>query len=867
MPLTRARKYRRTRLAQIVILGLAGVTLSVAAFRVTTLTDRERVMGILELRVEWRVHDMERKLALTGKSAEALAIFVAAEDDLTRARFHKFARFAHDRIDLDSALFWAPSVDGPDRAPFVAAVRRNDDPDYDIRETAADGRDVPAAIRSRYLPLLYEETFDAALGINGFDLLAQPERKVLVDRVRDDGKPLASAPFAGPVDRIDESGFIILWPVYSTGLVPPSVEARRAAFRGIAGARFRFNRVLPGLIANTPEIVESLEVAAGPADGPARLIGVYDPTLDRFVVGKPSVSSPAAAHRPDGITLFREFTIFGQHWSLQSYFGPQVVSDLTSSAPWAWLVFGLFTSAMLILYISRQTLLLGQVEVIASETDDRFRRLFDENPIGMVIATADEYRIVRVNAAFCRMLEYPADELVGHLRDEFAAPDSIGIPPVPDTGIDPGWHPTDKHYVCKSGKVITALVRVIHLARSAAGEALVLGLAEDVTEQRKLEATLRQAQKMEAIGQLTGGMAHDFNNLLGIIIGNLDMLQPLLEERDERGELVDEALAAALRGADLTRRLLAFARRQPLNPTRVALNEQIIEVSKLLTRTLGERIRISLDLAAELWPVMADAIQLEACIINLATNARDAMPDGGALTIATANRRLDADYAMFHVDVMEGDYALIEITDSGTGMPPEIVAQIFEPFFTTKSQGKGTGLGLSMVFGFLKQSNGHISAYSEPGVGTTFRIYLPRADGATAERSPPASRVMRRGKGEVVLVVEDSEPLRRVVVRQMKELGYQVIEADGADAALTILADQSVALVFTDVVMPGELDGFGLAGNVLQRWPSTKVLLTSGFPETKINGRLGPAMASARLLGKPYRTEDLARTLREVLEA
>jgi PAS domain S-box-containing protein len=861
MPLIRARKRRRTGVVQVAALGIAGVVLSLAAFRITTLTDLERVQGILELRVEWRVRDMERKLALTGKSAEALAIFVAAEGEMTAARFHNFARLAHERTGLDSALFWSTWVEGPDRASFVAAVRRDSDPNYDIRETGSDNLIVPAAIRSRYLPRLYEETFDAAPGISGLDLLSRPERSVPVDFVRDSGRPLASAPFVRQIDGVSVPGFIILWPVYGAGVALPSIEARRAAFRGIAAARFRFDRVLPGLIADTPDIIESIEVATGSDDDSIRPIAVYDPATKHFTIG-----GTPAADAPDGVTLLREFTVFGQRWSVRSHFAAEIVAGLTSSAPWAWLVFGLVTTAMLILYMWRQTALLGEVEVFASETDDRFRRLFDENPIGMVIATADEYRFLRVNAAFCGMLEYTPRELVGHLRDEFTAPDSVDVPPALGNEMDFGWHAADKHYVCKSGKVVTARVRVMRLAPSASGEALVLGLAEDVTEQRKLEATLRQTQKMEAIGQLTGGMAHDFNNLLSIIIGNLDMLQPLLEGRDDGGELVDEALAAALRGADLTRHLLAFARRQPLNPTRIAVNEQIINVTKLLTRTLGERIRISLDLAPDLWPVMADPVQLEGCIINLAANARDAMPNGGTLTITTANRQLDAHYAEAHVDVTEGDYAMTEVTDTGTGMTAGVLEQIFEPFFTTKGQGKGTGLGLSMVFGFLKQSNGHISAYSEPGAGSTFRLYLPRVGGPTAERPTPANRTMQRGNGEAVLVVEDSEPLRRVVVRQLNDLGYQVIEADGADAALLILAHRSVALVFTDIVMPGEVDGFGLATSVLQRWPSTKILLTSGFPEAKINGRLGGAASSARLLVKPYRTDDLARVVREVLE-
>jgi PAS domain S-box-containing protein len=862
MPLTRARKRRRTRPIQLILLGLIGIALSVLAFRIVRLSDLERVNGILELRVEWRARDIERKLAVAGKSAGALATYIAAEGPITAARFHNFARLAHDRSGLDSALYWSPWVNGADRAAFVAAARRDGDVEFDIREIGSDKRVVPAAVRLQYLPRLYEETFDHAAGISGYDLLSESERGVLVDQIRDQGTPLASPPIRLMTSQGSAPGIAIFWPVYATGAVPDQVEVRRGAFRGIAAARFLLDRVLPGLIADTPDIIEAIDISIGPDGGSVRPIASFDPAVQRFAIG----DTPAPS-LPGSVPLVRDFVVFGQHWVLQSHFAPGTVGALTSSAPWAWLILGLITTGTLMLYFWRQTELLGEVEGVARETDDRFRRLFNENPIGMVIATADDYRFVQVNAAFCRLLEYSSEELVGRRRDDFAAPDSIGMPAVAAGDRDVGWHPQDKHYVSKSGKIVTARVRVMRLAPSATGEALVLGMAEDVTEQRKLEAALRQAQKMEAIGQLTGGMAHDFNNLLGIIIGNLDLLQVVLADQDEGGELVDEALAAALRGADLTRHLLAFARRQPLNPDRIALNQQIVEITKLLTRTLGERTRISLDLAPDVWAVTADPVQLEACIINLATNARDAMPNGGTLTIATANRQLDALYVATHLDVTEGDYALIEITDTGSGMTAEVLAQIFEPFFTTKGQGKGTGLGLSMVFGFLKQSSGHISAYSEPGVGSTFRLYLPRADAAADDRPAPVAQVLRRGHGETVLVVEDSEPLRRVVVRQLKDLGYAVIEADGADAALSILDREPIALVFTDIVMPGELDGFGLASSIQSRWPATKVLLTSGFPEAKINGKLAGATASARLLGKPYRTDDLARVVREVLEA
>ena len=256
---------------------------------------------------------------------------------------------------------------------------------------------------------------------------------------------------------------------------------------------------------------------------------------------------------------------------------------------------------------------------------------------------------------------------------------------------------------------------------------VVIAAVRDITDRKAVEIQLRQAQKMEAIGNLTGGMAHDFNNLLGIIIGNLDLLRERQKVDPGSEELAREALDAALRGADLTQRLLAFARRQPLQPQRIDVNELVARISKLLSRTLGENFEITLDLADGVWPIVADPAQLEASLVNIVNNARDAMPKGGALMIATSNRHLDEDYALQHPGLAPGDYALIEVSDTGIGIPPEVVSRIFEPFFTTKEQGKGTGLGLSMVFGFMKQSGGHINVYSEVGVGTTFRLYLPRA--------------------------------------------------------------------------------------------------------------------------------------------
>jgi PAS domain S-box-containing protein len=400
------------------------------------------------------------------------------------------------------------------------------------------------------------------------------------------------------------------------------------------------------------------------------------------------------------------------------------------------------------------------------------------------------------------------------------------------------------------------------------GNHAFVGIIRDLTERREAEKQreqLRQSQKMEAVGQLTGGLAHDFNNLLAIIIGNLDMLREIRAEDPVTDELVRDALESALRGADLTRRLLAFARRQPLQPEQVDINEVIGAIVRLLTRTLGENISIELALSANVWPVQIDRAQFEAVIANLATNARDAMPRGGSLLIATNNGRLDEAYAAAHADVASGDYVVIEVSDSGTGMPPEVLTRIFEPFFTTKDQGKGTGLGLSMVFGFMKQSGGHITVYSEFDKGTTFRLYLPRVVDAPVTQDERPEETASIGGSETVLVVEDNAGLRRIVVRQLSEAGYRVLEAPDAEAAMTIVdSPEPIHLLLTDVVMPGVMDGRDLARVAAARRPLLRTLLTSGFPDARWGS--GTPRTGGRLLSKPYRKEELRRAVREALD-
>lgn len=468
-------------------------------------------------------------------------------------------------------------------------------------------------------------------------------------------------------------------------------------------------------------------------------------------------------------------------------------------------------------------------------------------------------------AAAERVFGYTEQEALGrlppHLADDHMSDFRLNLRRATEDPAASGSYETQRRR--KDGTIIDASVRWARVNDNGDMLGIMYAVA-DITERKKLETQLHQAQKMEAVGTLTGGLAHDFNNHLGVIILNLDVLSERLAGDDEAAELTREAMAAAMRGAELIRRLLAFARRQPLQPRLTDINALVIEITKLLERTLGENIRINLELSESVWPSAVDPAQLEAALTNLATNARDAMPNGGRLTIATGNRHLDQDYATEHVEVTPGDYAMIEISDNGAGMAPKVLAQAFEPFFTTKPVGKGTGLGLSMVYGFIKQSGGHINVYSEVGVGTTVRLYLPRSHAASEPREPDARPEFAPGRGETVLAVEDNPSLRRVVVRQLTEIGYRVVEAEDARTAIERLEREEVALLFTDVVLPGGITGYELARIATVRWPALKVVLTSGFPENRFTG--DGTLPNTRLLGKPYRREDLARVIREALQ-
>jgi PAS domain S-box-containing protein len=416
----------------------------------------------------------------------------------------------------------------------------------------------------------------------------------------------------------------------------------------------------------------------------------------------------------------------------------------------------------------------------------------------------------------------------------------------------------------RAGKLIKVELSITPFQRR--GGYLFNGFIRDLTDKIAAEERFRQAQKMEAVGQLTGGVAHDFNNILTVITGTIEILADAVADKPQLAAIAKMIDEAAERGADLTRHLLAFARKQPLQPRETDVNELLLEASKLLRPTLGERIEIEAMLDEKVSRAHVDPNQLTTAVLNLALNARDAMDGGGKLVLETRNVVLDENYAKAHSEVTPGPYVLIAVSDTGTGIPAHLLDKVIEPFFTTKDVGKGTGLGLSMVYGFVKQSNGHIKIYSEEGHGTSVKIYLPPAVAAT-QAVRPVEPDRLEGGHEVVLVVEDDPLVRNYVVAQVQSLGYTTLSAsNAAEAMVTLDKVTGIDLLFTDVIMPGAMNGRELAETATRKRPDLAVLFTSGYTENAIvhHGRLDSGVL---LLAKPYRKADLARMLRTALAA
>jgi PAS domain S-box-containing protein len=500
-------------------------------------------------------------------------------------------------------------------------------------------------------------------------------------------------------------------------------------------------------------------------------------------------------------------------------------------------------------------------DALSQEIEER-RRIFDSsNDLILVTDTAGNF--IQVSPSVTVILGYQPSDMIGHSAVEFIHPDDLEHTRREMRAARRGQSKRnfETRYVNKEGKAVA--LNWTGTWSEPVRRHFFIG--RDLTEKQAAEAQLRHAQKMDAVGQLTGGVAHDFNNILTVITGTIGILEEAVAGDPQLAavaKLIDEA---AERGANLTRHLLAFARKQPLQPLEVDVNALVLEAAKLLHPTLGEHIEITPLLAEDAWTALADPNQLATAVLNLAINARDAMPNGGKLALETNNVYLDENYADMQSEVTPGNYVMIAVSDTGTGIPAALLERVFEPFFTTKEVGRGTGLGLSMVFGFVKQSGGHVKIYSEEGHGTSVKIYLPRATGLhqTAAEAQVAADI--EGGNETILVVEDDSLVRRYVMTQIESLGYTTLEAANASDALQIVDNvATIDLLFTDVIMPGNMNGRQLVDEALKRRPGLKTLYTSGYTENAIvhHGRLDSGVL---LLAKPYRKSELARMIRLAL--
>ncbi|MBN9063311.1 MAG: PAS domain S-box protein [Rhizobiales bacterium] len=496
-----------------------------------------------------------------------------------------------------------------------------------------------------------------------------------------------------------------------------------------------------------------------------------------------------------------------------------------------------------------------------------------------ILDTVPEAMVVIDETGAISSFSAAAERLFGYREGEVRGQNVRLLMPQPDRDAHDGYIArylsTGERRIIGYGRVVTGLRQdgtkfpmELSVGEAIAnGERIFTGFIRDLTSRHKMEEELRQSQKMEAVGQLTGGIAHDFNNLLTVISGNLEMLENRIKDRDQI-TLLREAQDAANDGAKLTAQLLAFGRRHPLNPKPVDIGRLVSDFSALLKRTLGERIQLRTVLTGAPHEALVDASQLQNAILNLALNARDAMPRGGALTVEVSRAQLDADYALMYPEARTGDYVLIAISDTGEGMSADVKQRAFEPFFTTKAVGVGSGLGLSMVYGFVKQSGGHVQLSSEQSRGTSVALFLPALpSGAADARASAAAENADVPRGhETILVVEDDARVRRVAVARLKEAGYEVIEAAGGAEALAIIEKHpEIALLFTDIVMPGDIMGDELANRARAMRPQLKVLFTSGYSEPALASQGGaPGEAWLR---KPYAAHELATRLRALLGA
>jgi PAS domain S-box-containing protein len=858
------RAFVRVSLPAMLVVAI-GLAITVIAFLVVNRAEERDVVRGLGFRVEWRAKDFQAKINLAGQAVMATATDVATEPRVELQEFQQFTSAVAAENKSIASLAWAQPVTRERRAAFEASAG------FPILELSADGQRIPAANRDGYTPVVIENRFDGKPAWLGFDVSMDPTRRRTLELARDSGAPKSMIiPNSG--DSLGPT-YLVFWPAYTSGAVPETLDGRRALLKGYVVGVFRVLDVIKVALADTPNIVATInfylsnDPAERAAEGSFQLVAHYSPKDRSLGAAQSTAPTPPAEY-----SFSRSFVVSGEHWRLVSYFSPAAVAEERSSGPLILLLAGLLLTAVLAFNVTGRIRQVSLIQTRVKQRTEELRKtntqlaaLIDASPSAIVCIDAGS-RVILWNAAAETLFGYSAAEVLGH-------PYPLVLPAEQEEFKDrlrrlssgEVLRNVASHRRHRDGTAIDTSSSASAFSDAAGNLLGIMFAIEDTRERNAVQDQLRQAQKMEAIGQLTGGLAHDFNNLLGVILGNLDLLAERFETRSEEKELTEAAILAALRGAELIRQLLAYARRQPLAPKLTQLRPLLEAAAKLLRRSLGENISLELQMLEGIWPVRIDVSQLDSSLLNLAVNARDAMKNGGRLIIEATNVCIDRHGLELNLEATPGDYVLLAISDTGSGMSPEVLARVFEPFYTTKGN-LGSGLGLSMVHGFIKQSGGYSKIYSEPGKGTTIRIYLPRALDGDVSEADTINAGMPTGEQEIILVVEDNAGIRDLAVRHLASLGYCTISAaDGVSALAIIKSGAPIDLLFTDVVMPGGLDGRALAAEARQLLPGLKVLFTSGFTAAAASAAIEDEFGS-NLLSKPYRKSDLARRVRTMLD-
>ncbi len=828
----------RARARSVALPMLLFFALFVAIFVRTRGWERDQSLAEFQLVSQGFTDKLQFQLEAQEDFLRQLSGFWSGPSPLSPSDFTRLTSHLLQRYPAIQAIEWAPEVARAARDQFVAA-QQADKPGFAIRERDRAGGTRQAGDRGEFYPVTYVEPLQGNEAAVGFDLASDPERRATILRTIASGNLAATAPIRLVQKPVDLDGVLL------TLSVP----------RGPNG---------PGVLLVVLRMDKFIAAALGAA---SRQLGVE--LLDQ-AAGQPLFDTLTG---DTAITPYdHAITFGGRSYALRTAPTPVYYAGHQGWQSWAVLVAGVLSTS-----------LLGAFLLLSTGERQRFRRLLSER-------TRERDRIwqvsedllgvsnfagyfTSVNPAWTKTLGWSADEIkalhVNQLRHPDDAP--VGTEGRRRLAEGAGTVRMENRFRHRDGSY-----RWIYWTMTAE-QGLIYLIGRNVTADkeaaqahRQTEEQLRQLQKMESVGQLTGGIAHDFNNLLTVIVGNLEILERSLDAAPSRAlRAVKAAMTGATRAVTLTQRLLAYAQRQPLRPRAVDMNELVVGMGDLIRRTQGEIIRYDFALGANLPFCFCDANQLETALLNLVINARDAMPQGGGVTVETAYVAFDETRARVR-RIAPGSYVMLAVSDTGVGMSHETAERAFEPFFTTKGAGRGTGLGLSMVYGFVKQSNGHIEIESTPGCGTTLRIFLPALpagetpDIRAAESPPPAAA---RGTGETILVAEDDAGVRGFVVEALRELNYSVMESENAAAALAILARRNmrIDLLLTDIMMPG-MNGRELANQARTLLPNIRVLFMTGYSQDAIlhQGRLDPDI---ELLEKPFRGEKLAIRVRAMLDA